>query len=70
MSKNLCLTAIQQACVNFGKTRATIICDIAVPAYIGSLVEAKKVHVTKPVRAGGQEQNISVSYSISGMLTL
>eukprot|EP00983_Pelagomonas_calceolata_P035367 1105942-Pelagomonas_calceolata.AAC.5 len=31
---------------------------IAVPAYVGSLAAVKTVPVTKPVRAGEQEQNI------------
>eukprot|EP00983_Pelagomonas_calceolata_P116785 1160349-Pelagomonas_calceolata.AAC.10 len=31
---------------------------IAAPAYVSSLAEAKTMSVTKPVRAGGQEQNI------------
>eukprot|EP00983_Pelagomonas_calceolata_P124066 1161069-Pelagomonas_calceolata.AAC.2 len=31
---------------------------IVVPAYVGSLAEAKKVPVTKPVRSGEQKQKI------------
>eukprot|EP00983_Pelagomonas_calceolata_P116729 1160341-Pelagomonas_calceolata.AAC.8 len=34
---------------------------IAVPAYAGSLAEAKMVLVTKPVQAGGQEENIELT---------
>eukprot|EP00983_Pelagomonas_calceolata_P003402 111102-Pelagomonas_calceolata.AAC.1 len=34
---------------------------ITVPAYVGSLAEAKTVPVTKPVRGGKQERNILVT---------
>eukprot|EP00983_Pelagomonas_calceolata_P022132 695179-Pelagomonas_calceolata.AAC.6 len=35
--------------------------DIAVPAYMGGLAEAKTVLVTKAVGAGGQEQKYSAT---------
>eukprot|EP00983_Pelagomonas_calceolata_P069434 1150356-Pelagomonas_calceolata.AAC.5 len=41
---------------------------IAVPAYVGSLAEVKKVSVIKPVQPREQEQNIKLSHSISSML--
>eukprot|EP00983_Pelagomonas_calceolata_P101726 1158730-Pelagomonas_calceolata.AAC.8 len=34
---------------------------IAVPAYVGSLAEAKKMPVTKSVQAEEQEQNMEVT---------
>eukprot|EP00983_Pelagomonas_calceolata_P060979 1146613-Pelagomonas_calceolata.AAC.3 len=41
---------------------------IAVPAYVGSLAEAKKVPVTKPIRSREQKQNTKPSHSISSTL--
>eukprot|EP00983_Pelagomonas_calceolata_P046294 1140095-Pelagomonas_calceolata.AAC.1 len=40
---------------------------MAVPAYVGSLAEAKTVPVANPVQAGEQEQDMIVSYSSVGI---